>query len=100
MTELVYDFAQISALVADWQASIVKLEQLLDEQKAEIAKLAANWTGETGDAFRKEQKAWQTKADAFVAAATKLGSALAAAADAMAKTEAGVANNPELGGAK
>jgi len=61
---------------------------------------AANWTGETGDAFRREQRAWQAKADAFLAAATKLGSLISTAADAMAKAETEVANNPELGGAK
>ncbi|WP_078277734.1 WXG100 family type VII secretion target [Mycobacteroides franklinii] len=100
MTNMVFNYAEIRALAGEWQAAIGRLQQILDEQKAEIAKLAANWTGETGDAFRREQKAWQAKADAFLAAATKLGSALSAAADAMAKTEGGIANNPEFSGAK
>lgn len=40
MADLVYDYAKISALVGDWQASIARLQQLLDEQRAEVNKLA------------------------------------------------------------
>ncbi|AKP58202.1 WXG100 family type VII secretion target [Mycobacteroides abscessus] len=98
MADLVYDYAKISALVGDWQASIARLQQLLDEQRAEVNKLAESWTGATGDAFRREQKIWQQTADTLLAAAKKLGGLISAAAEAMAKTEAGVANNPQFSG--
>ncbi|WJR35889.1 WXG100 family type VII secretion target [Mycobacteroides immunogenum] len=82
-----YDFARVGELSGQWTQQVSYLEGFLDEQRADIAKLSAAWAGDTGDAFRREQAAWQKQADALLRAARKVGQLLANAGQDMAQAE-------------
>ncbi|MUM17760.1 WXG100 family type VII secretion target [Mycobacterium sp. CBMA271] len=83
----VFNFAGLSTLGHEWQSNIVHMQALLELQKVDISKLGAAWTGEAGEAFRREQAAWQTQADALLVAGAKIGEMLLAAGAQMEKTE-------------
>lgn len=84
---IAWNYGQIESLSGQWHSAIVELQQELEAEKTQIAKIADMWTGEAGDAFRAEQKAWQQKADALFAAAEKLSQLISAAGEGMANTE-------------
>lgn len=84
---IAWNYGQIESLNGRWHSAILELQQELEAEKTQIAKFADMWTGEAGDAFRAEQKAWQQKADALLAAAEKLSQLISEAGEGMANTE-------------
>lgn len=71
------NFGQLEGTHAALQAQIAKFNALLDEAKAIVRPLAAQWTGEASAAYQVQQNKWDTSAADLNMVLARINGALA-----------------------